>query len=52
MGAESPFVGTVVAPNAQLTLQTVSSPHVGEFFAKQVSVAAHTTVNSGAFSCH
>jgi hypothetical protein len=49
---ESPFVGTVIAPNATLTLQTVSTPHTGEFFAKQVNVAAHTTVNSSAFSCH
>ncbi|MEO8902727.1 MAG: hypothetical protein ABI488_11915 [Polyangiaceae bacterium] len=49
---ESPFVGTAVAPNATLTLQTVSAPHTGEFFAKQVNVSAHTIVNSNAFSCH
>jgi hypothetical protein len=50
---ESPFTGTVVAPSAQLTLQTVNNAsHTGEFFANHVVVAPHTTVHSIPFTCH
>jgi hypothetical protein len=48
---ESVYTGTVVAPNAQLTLQTVTGGYTGEFFGKQVVVAAQTTVKSNPYTC-
>jgi hypothetical protein len=50
---ESPFTGTIIAPNAQLTLQSLNGQGVytGEFFAAQLSLSPHTTVNSNPFTC-
>lgn len=42
---EAPFLGTLIAPNAKITLATVSAPgHRGAFFGKDVELAPDTTV--------
>jgi hypothetical protein len=42
---ESPFVGTIIAPNAKLELKEVgSSGHTGAFFAKDLEVFSQATV--------
>jgi hypothetical protein len=48
------FNGSVVAPNAALTLQSLNGAgnYNGEFFAKNVTLQPHTTVNPAPFSCH
>jgi hypothetical protein len=50
---ESPFKRTVVAPRAQLNLQSLNGTGVysGEFFANQITLSPHTTVNSDPFTC-
>lgn len=50
---ESPFKGTIIAPTAQLNLQSLNGTGVytGEFFANQVILSPHTTVNSNPFTC-
>ena len=40
---ESSFEGTLVAPNAKLTLASVA--HYGSFYAKELEVQANATVN-------
>ncbi|MGH7438223.1 MAG: lectin-like protein, partial [Polyangiaceae bacterium] len=45
----SPLAGTVVAPNAEVDLQLVSAPHVGQVFAKQVDLWAGQTLQLGSF---
>lgn len=51
---ESAYLGTIIAPYAQLTLNAVheGQVHAGEFFASQVLLAPRTTVNSIPFTCH
>ena len=48
---ESPFLGTIVAPNASLTLQSLngSGVYTGEFFANRISLSPHTSVLSDPF---
>jgi hypothetical protein len=42
---EAPFLGTLIAPNAKITLATVPAPgHRGAFFGKDVELAPDTTV--------
>jgi len=50
---ESPFKGTIVAPRAQLFLQSLNGTGVctGEFFANQVVLSPHATANPTPFSC-
>jgi hypothetical protein len=50
---ESPFLGTILAPNAPLTLQSLNGAgtYVGEFFANQVTLAPNTAASSDSFSC-
>jgi DNA-binding protein YbaB len=46
-----PFTGTIAAPNAQITLNTVAAPgHSGAFFGKALQVDANVTVAWVAFS--
>jgi hypothetical protein len=47
---EAPFVGTVVAPNAKLSLAKVSQAHVGSFFGNSLEVMAGANVRLRAFS--
>jgi hypothetical protein len=49
----SPFTGTILAPNAPLSLQSLNGQGVytGEFFAQQITLSPHTTVNSNPFTC-
>jgi hypothetical protein len=49
----SSFTGTIVAPNATLSLQSLNNAGVytGEFFAKQVTLFPNTTLNSNPFTC-
>jgi hypothetical protein len=49
----SPFTGTILAPNATLSLQSLNGQGVytGEFFAQQIALSPHTTVNSNPFTC-
>ena len=49
----SPFTGTILAPNAELELQSLNNTgsYTGEFFAKQVTVDPNTTVNSDPVTC-
>lgn len=53
MTIEAPFAGTVVAPRAQLNLQSLNGTgiYTGEFFANSVVLSPHTTVNSNPFTC-
>jgi len=47
---ETPFIGTIYAPNATLTLATVGSPgHQGAFFARRVVVSPDVTVTHRPF---
>jgi hypothetical protein len=48
-----PFDGTILAPNATLTLESLngSGVYTGEFFAQQITLAPHTVTNSDPFSC-
>jgi hypothetical protein len=49
---ESAYLGTLIAPNTQVTLQTLNGQsHQGEFFAKGIVVAAHAQVVSKPLSC-
>jgi hypothetical protein len=42
---EAPFLGTLVAPNAKISLATVGAPgHRGAFFGKDIELAPDTTV--------
>jgi hypothetical protein len=42
---EAPFLGTLVAPSAKISLATVGEPgHRGAFFGKDIDLAADTTV--------
>ncbi len=43
------FVGTVVAPSAKLTLNSVATPHRGTFIAKNLQVDAGATIVHQAF---
>jgi hypothetical protein len=47
---EAPFIGTVVAPNAGITLATVSAGHIGSFFAKDIELRAQTNVTHESFN--
>jgi len=49
----SPFTGTIIAPNAQLALQSLNNTGIysGEFFAKQITISPNTTVDSAPFTC-
>jgi hypothetical protein len=49
----SAFIGTIVAPNATLALQSLNNTGVytGEFFAKQITLSPNTTLNSEPFTC-
>jgi hypothetical protein len=51
---ESPYTGTIVAPSASLTLQSLNNTGVyaGEFFARTVNLSPATTTNSSPFTCH
>jgi hypothetical protein len=51
---ESVYSGTIVAPNATLTMQSLNGTGVytGEFFGKQVVVSPGNTTNSSPFTCH
>ena len=51
---ESAFLGTIIAPSASLTLQSLngSGTYTGEFYASQITLSPHTTTNSVAFTCH
>lgn len=44
---ETNFKGSIVAPNAKLTLRSVSSPHVGFFAGKDVELDANAVVSYG-----
>jgi hypothetical protein len=46
---ETPFRGTVVAPQAALSVGQSGVTHSGAFFAKSVDVAANVTINQVAF---
>ena len=49
---ESAYLGTLVAPNTQVTLQTLNGQSLqGEFLAKGIVVAAHAQVVSKPLSC-
>src|SRR5262249_43991770 len=49
---DSPFFGTLIAPNAQVTLQTANGvAHTGDFYALELVVAAHANVASNPFTC-
>jgi hypothetical protein len=49
----SPFSGTIIAPSAQLALQSLNNTGVynGEFFAKQLTLSPNTTVDPVPFTC-
>jgi hypothetical protein len=49
----SPFTGTIIAPNATLSLQSLNNAGVytGEFFAEQITLSPNTTLNSNPFTC-
>jgi len=51
---ENVFMGTIVAPSAALTLQSLNGAGVytGDFFGRQVSVSPANTTNSSPFTCH
>jgi hypothetical protein len=51
---ESPYTGTIIAPSASLTLQSLNNTGVytGEFFARAVNLSPATTTNSSPFTCH
>lgn len=44
MIVEMPFIGTIVAPNAKVTLATVTGGHQGAFFAKTIEVRSGVMV--------
>lgn len=46
---EQPFVGTIAAPNASLTLATAAAGHRGTFYARDVEVHQSTTVTAVPF---
>jgi len=48
---EAPFFGALVAPKASVTLRSVSAPHVGSFFAKDILVDAHASVTTRPIGC-
>lgn len=50
---EAVYTGTIVAPSATLTLQSLngSGVYTGEFFARQVNVSPANTTNSDPFTC-
>ena len=50
---ENVFTGTIVAPNASLTLQSLNGTGVytGEFFARQITLSPANTTNSSPFTC-
>lgn len=47
---ESPFHGTLAAPNAKLVLRAVTGGHTGAFFGRFVEVDAHATVEFEPFT--
>jgi hypothetical protein len=47
---EAPFVGTVVAPNAGITLATVTAGHAGSFFARDIDLRPQTNVRYEPFN--
>jgi len=51
---EAVYTGTIVAPNATLTMQSLNNTGVytGEFFGRQVNVSPGNTTNSNPFTCH
>ena len=51
MYIEAPFFGILAAPKASVTLRSVSTPHVGSFFAKDLTLDAHATVVSRPAGC-
>ncbi len=46
-----PYNGAIFAPNASLTLDTVSPGFTGQFFAQELEVGPHTTVTHRAYHC-
>jgi hypothetical protein len=50
---ENVYTGTIIAPSATLTLQSLNGAGVytGEFFARQVSLSPANTTNSNPFTC-
>jgi hypothetical protein len=48
---ESPFFGMLAAPKASITLRSVSTPHVGSFFAQDILVDAHASVTVRPSGC-
>jgi hypothetical protein len=53
LNVSAAFTGTVIAPGAQLNLQSLNGSGVysGEFFARQITLFPNTTVNSNPFTC-
>jgi len=51
---EAVFTGTIIAPSATLTLQSLNGAGVytGDFFARQVNLSPATTTNGNPFTCH
>lgn len=51
---EAVYTGTIIAPSATLTLQSLNGAGVytGEFFAAQVTLSPANTTNSNPFTCH
>ena len=47
----TPFLGVIRAPNAKVTLASLTTGHIGEFFAKDIEVSPHTTVTARPFTC-
>jgi hypothetical protein len=45
-----PFRGTLVAPNARVTLHRDGSPHVGSFFASDLDVESRTSLQFAGFA--
>jgi hypothetical protein len=50
---EAVYTGTIIAPNATLTLQSLNGAGVytGEFFARQLNLSPADTTNSSPFTC-
>jgi RHS repeat-associated protein len=46
----TPFIGTLLSPNAGVTLPTVSTPHAGAFFAKSMNVAPDVVITTEPFT--
>jgi hypothetical protein len=47
INVDVPFFGTIVAPNAGVTLHPVTGSHKGEFFARNLLVIAHGALDPG-----